>query len=391
MSHVRLRHVQKQFLKKLKHSPVIALQGPRQCGKSFLVRELLSKKLAGAAYETFDNQTHRRFATENPDTFLEQRLDHEPLIIDEAQKAPAIFDAVKLQVDQDRRPGRYILLGSTEFSKLSLIRESLTGRMTRIRLYPMNLGEVKGLPAEGPIPNVFHNKPRVTRREFLKYLERGGMPGIFGVHTATERESFIEDWVDLCVQRDIHTFPKLKLDSDSALEILHLIAKLPEPTAGAIARATRMDARRVQTYLKVFLALFVIVKLNPHPLGAGKPKFFLCDVAVAKWLGADFHRQLATALILEQMSQWSYGGAKKVIFYHYQTSRGSIVDLIVAPFDAPMQAIKVFDQEKIDKRNLLVLEALGKRGKNMKLLGVGPEYFRFKDLGIEIHPWESMA
>jgi len=68
------------------------------------------------------------------------------LVIDEAQKVPKIFDAVKYTVDQDRRPGRFVLTCSTEFSRETMIQESLTGRLSRLRLFPLTISETLELP-----------------------------------------------------------------------------------------------------------------------------------------------------------------------------------------------------------------------------------------------------
>jgi len=142
MPHDRKRHIIKLIKKKLSFSPIVTIQGPRQCGKSFFTREILQKSLKDSQYFTLDLSSERDFANSNPDTFLEGKKKFHPLIIDEAQKAPALFDAFKYQVDQNRRPGMYLLLGSTEFSGELLIKESLTGRLSRTRMYPMTMAEV---------------------------------------------------------------------------------------------------------------------------------------------------------------------------------------------------------------------------------------------------------
>ncbi|MBI4406127.1 MAG: ATP-binding protein [Deltaproteobacteria bacterium] len=90
----------------------------------------------------------------------------------------------------------FILLGSTEFSKMTLIRESLTGRMSRLRLFPLNLAEVSSLKANSSRSAIFANeKTRISRRELMRYLERGGMPGMFAIRDESERIALLEDWL----------------------------------------------------------------------------------------------------------------------------------------------------------------------------------------------------
>lgn len=136
-------------------------------------------------------------------------------MIDEAQKAPALFDALKFSVDSLRKPGRFLILGSTEFSKLSLIRESLTGRMSRVRLYSMNLAEAVGAAMNSSrARSLLNSELRVSRSQLLQHLERGGMPGVFAVRDRSERESLLRDWLDLTTERDAMLFPKIKADPD---------------------------------------------------------------------------------------------------------------------------------------------------------------------------------
>jgi predicted AAA+ superfamily ATPase len=240
MPHARERHVLPLLVKRLSFSPVVALQGARQVGKSFLVRELLKRGRPSLVYQTFDQASVRAFAASNPETFLSQYEDASPLVVDEAQKVPAIFDAVKYEVDRLRRPGCFLLLGSTEFSKMTLIRESLTGRMSRVRLFPMSVGEALGIgPNRSKSPVLAQEKPRLSRAQLVNHLKRGGMPGIFAARSDEERESLLRDWLALTAERDIMLIPKLKLDSDLCMRIFELIATLDEPSAANIAARHR--------------------------------------------------------------------------------------------------------------------------------------------------------
>lgn len=115
----RNRHACSVLLKRLRASPVVAIQGARQTGNSYLARELLTSRLPKLEYRTFDRAVDQRFAAENPEVFLRTHADAKPLIIDEALKVPEIFESVKLLIDENRAPGRFLLLGSTEFSHRS--------------------------------------------------------------------------------------------------------------------------------------------------------------------------------------------------------------------------------------------------------------------------------
>ena len=268
MPHSRYRDVLPLFINRLKLSRVVTIQGCRQSGKSFFAKRILTKELPNSHYTTFDSLSEADFAEKNPETFLHSYSKNLPLIIDEAQKVPVIFDAVKLRVDENPRPGQYVLLGSTEFNKLLKIHEALTGRMSRIRLFSLNIAEAnKKKLSNSPIENLFHEKPRFTRDVVLKHLERGGFPGIFYVHSKGAFEDLLRDWIDLTVQRDLNQFPKIKVDSFLAFEVLRSLATVEEPTSSEVARVLSRDTRVIQRILNLLETLFVVHKLLPHPLG----------------------------------------------------------------------------------------------------------------------------
>jgi predicted AAA+ superfamily ATPase len=290
MNHIRHRYLLPLLLKKLKFSPVVLIQGARQTGKSFLVRSLLPEKHKNAIYKSLDLNSTRQFAERNPDTFVRDLEPNQTLIIDEAQKVPALFDSVKAVVDEDRRPGKYILLGSTEFSKLTKIRESLTGRAAKIRLFPLTLSETKHLPlntADGSI----QSKPRVSRKDLLKYLANGGMPGIFGIRQDLEKKEALHDWIDLVAQRDALVFDKIKIEPQLIMRILAGLAKLEDSSAGALSKYLDVDLRKVKTHIEVLKTLFVIHQIEPHSLSTGKPQLFFCDVGFLDYFSASFEKK----------------------------------------------------------------------------------------------------
>ncbi len=305
MPHSRSRFALPSLKKKLRFFPVVAIQGARQTGKSFLARDLLVPEIQHAAYVSLDHLSLRQEAQLAPHTFLTAHQKNDLLIIDEAQKVPDIFDAVKHEVDQQRTPGRFLLLGSTEFSRLALIRESLTGRMGRIRLFPMTLGETVGTKAK---------HADFTRAQTMKYLSSGGMPGIFSVRDDEQKDALFQDWIDLTCLRDLQQFKSLKLDSELAYSILKLAATLEDPTRTAMSRALRVDPRKIGSHLTALCELFVLMKLNPHPSGTGKPIYLPLDTGVAAHLGAPLLRRLHIWLAIERMAYNQYFEKKRKTF-----------------------------------------------------------------------------
>lgn len=377
----------------MKFSPVIAFQGARQTGKSVLVRDIFAKSLKTATYISFDSRTTADFAEHNPDSFLSTYSDSHPLIIDEAQKAPAIFDAVKLSVDEDRRPGRYLLLGSTEFSYLTRVRESLTGRMGRIRLYPLTLAETHNLSLRHfKINSLFSDPPRITRAEFVRHLDLGGMPGLFNIRDNAERSRQWNDWLGLTCERDALQIQGVKIDPRLCFAILGQIARLEEPTAGHIAKSLLRDLRKVKTHLDVLETLFVVQKLNPYSGGTGKPIYTLLDVALANNLGASLHKRLITLIRIELDALLAYHDIAFTTLSYFRARAGGVIHFII---EGPKEIvlIKILSKESLDLREIEILKSFQVKAgdKNLYRYALGGGRFSLKKEKIEIFPWESIG
>jgi len=383
MPHQRARHVLQLLQKRLKGQSVVALQGARQTGKSFLARELLCQRMKGAVYLTFDSLVLRQSASVSPESFLIQHDDAKPLILDEAQKTPEIFDAIKKTVDEHKFPGRFLLLGSTEFSRQVLIRESLTGRLTRVRVHPFDLAETIGLE-EKKVPH-----GPAMRKILLKYTEQGGLPGICFCRDSKHREQLLEDWLGLICYRDLQQFKTLKLDGEIAYQIMKELALLPEPTLAAVSASLRLDSRKVANHLKALEELFVVTRLMPHPSGTGKAIFMLFDSGLAHYLGASLERRLHIWLMNEQISYESYFGTKRALFYYYRSSGKKMIHLIREAADKTLTAFQIINFEKLQFADSELMSAfLKKNSGNTKGYILGPSTEKTKINHINFIPWE---
>lgn len=382
MPHPRPRLLVPRLIQKLKFFPVVALQGARQTGKSFIGRQLLHGLLPGLKYVTFDQLAMRAEAQRAPQTFLIQHEGSGLLVIDEAQKVPEMFDAIKFEVDQRKTPGRFLLLGSTEFSKLTQIRESLTGRMGRVRLFPLTLAETLGLE---------ESHKQIPRKQLLQYLHAGGMPGFFAIRDEEEREALIQDWIDLTCMRDIQQFKTLKLDTELTFLILKTACVVEEPTRAAIAKELKVDPRKIETHLKALCELFVLQQLNPHPSGGGKPIYLPFDVGIARYLGAPLQRLLHIWLMNERMTKHFYSKEKRKSFYYYRSTGKRIVHWVEESIDHPVLAFQLMEDEKIKKIDAELMQAFITKnpGSQGYVLAPIPEKQQIKS--CTFLPWEDLC
>jgi predicted AAA+ superfamily ATPase len=382
MPHERPRLAVKSLLKKLKYFRVVSLQGARQTGKSFLARKLLLDELPHSKSLSFDSKSLRDQAQNTPDSFLESYREFMPLIIDEAQKAPNIFDAIKLLVDVRSKPGQYVLLGSTEFSREIQVKESLVGRLGRIRIHPMNFHEVQGL----------NEKFKINRNLFLKYLECGGLPGIAFARNAEFQKNLIGDWLAIICERDIHEFKSWKLDSDLALEILRLSSVLELPTLSQMAKKIRQTGKKIQKHVRALELLFCLHKVSPHPGCRGKPYYLPIDPAIVSYFNGDLHRKIHVTLLNEILCNWSYSKLESPQVFYYRSAARNQIDLVVGKDSDAVTAYQIFLNEDVPLSQLNIFDSLRKKVKNLdiKLYYPGPKDLK---LGAEsvAEPWERMV
>lgn len=373
MAHQRLREIETLLSKRIKLWPVLGIVGVRQCGKSTLLRDLFLAKHSGT-YQTMDSATQRERAQQAPESFTTLENKNDLLVIDEIQKVPDLFDAIKLHVDQRRRPGMYMISGSTEFSQLTGIRESLTGRVGILHLYPMTLGELHSKV----FGNYFLKKSSVAShlvslKEFDRKLQRGGMPGLCFLRDDSEFIAACQVWLETTCFRDLLQIQGKVLNGNVALEILMAIATLPEATMVAIAKKLKRDVRLIKPYLEALLAILVIHRLEPHEAGVGKAQYMLCDSGLAAYLGSDRETQLRTHILIEALAKFEYAGLGRPLIKTYRNEKTSRVPIILEwpnQNSAKNVAIALCDSESVPSYEYERLWAFAKRatGKNYRLL-----------------------
>jgi len=175
MADIYPRWQKKTIKQMMSERRVLLLSGPRQCGKTTLARELESDQ---TEYRTLDDSTLREAAEADPQGFIKRRK--KTLIIDEVQLTPSLLPAIKKAVDEETLPGQYLLTGSANIQSLPTVRESLAGRIAKIRLLPLAQGEIRRAPP-GFIQSALNQSFPVTHSQYdrdaiLEIAFKGGFP-----------------------------------------------------------------------------------------------------------------------------------------------------------------------------------------------------------------------
>ena len=246
----------------LKDTPVVMINGPRQCGKTTLVRDFAD---ASRAYYTLDDDTVLQAARNDPAGFV-RGLDR--AIIDEVQRAPDLLRAIKKSVDDDRRPGRFLLTGSADVLTLPKVSESLAGRMEVVSLYPLSRSEIRGAkPAF--LEKAFAGKlvapaEPMLGGDLVRAVLAGGYPEMLRREDKQRRHAWARDYVKAIVQRDVRDIAEIeKLSQMPRLfqVLAHHSAQLTNLTqmGGKIG----LDAKTTGKYVAILEQLFLVRRIDP--------------------------------------------------------------------------------------------------------------------------------
>lgn len=242
-------------------SPVVLVKGPRQSGKTTLVRMF---EREGRAYITLDDETVLAAAMTDPVGFT-RALD--TAIIDEVQRAPGLLRSLKKSVDEDRRPGRFLLTGSADLMTLPVVSESLAGRMESITLYPLAVSERLGtrprfLDAvfDGHLPEI---RELLIGDALVDLVLVGGYPEMVRRGTARRRGIWVRDYLDAIIQRDVRDIGEIE-KFDELRQLLRLLTH----HAGQLLNFSRLgrdaglDAKTAQRYLGLLEQLFLVRRIE---------------------------------------------------------------------------------------------------------------------------------
>jgi uncharacterized protein len=322
----------------LEDTPVILITGSRQVGKSTLVRQVSS-----APYVSFDDLAVLERAQRDPIGFVNSLP--ERVILDEIQRAPELMLPIKASVDNNRKPGRFLLTGSANVLMLPKVADSLAGRIAILNLYPLSQLELEG-GKQTFLDRLFHEKPVVSSSPTTELLERilaGGYPEALN-RKPNRREAWFEDYLNTFVQRDVRELANITGILDFARLLRLLALRTGTVLNGAdVARDAALNAMTFKRYFALLELSYLLFSLpawsfNPHKRLVKAPKIHLTDTGLAAHLmntsqstleqdrdhlGALLETFVASEL-LKQLS-WSETRGR---FYHYRVHGGGEVDLV---------------------------------------------------------------
>lgn len=285
------RAMERRVLELAKFFPVVMICGPRQVGKTTMLRKICSEIMENMNYVTFDNVMLRELAKKDPELFL-QRYEP-PLVIDEFQYVPELLSYIKLRVDQEQKNGQYFLTGSQLFNMMNGVCESLAGRVGILQLYSLSNSEIMGRENRAFTPSAsfgaYRNIPQRSVKEVFSAIYRGSMPRMI-VNPELTCEDFYSSYVKTYLERDIREIINIKNES-KFLRFLSCLALRTgqELVIAELAKEVEVDNKTISSWISVLESTGIIYLLQPYFNNAlkrlvKKPKVYFMDTGLACYL-----------------------------------------------------------------------------------------------------------
>lgn len=374
------RFIQNEVDSFLKIMPVLLIIGARQTGKTTFVEAIAKEK--NYNYITLDDELSLSNAIRDPSGWLMSL--QKPIIIDEVQRVPEIFLSIKKDVDQNRKPGRYILTGSANPLLLPKLGDSLAGRMGVVNMYPFSMGEIYQLK-EKFIENIFSEElpiqsfSKLETSQFFKRLLFGGFPPVHEFNNLEDVKRWVRSYLQTIMQRDLKDISNIE-----AIYEMPRLFKLLATRSGMLlnvadlSRSLGMINVTLTRYLYILETLFFINLLPAWFTNHGKrliksPKIHLCDTSIlANLLEIDENRFtneptilgqfLETFVFSELIKQKSWSKIKIDLFHLRDLNHE--VDFVLEKNDGTLIGIEVKATRKINNEDLRGLKYLKKIAKN---------------------------
>lgn len=368
------------LLHTLSWAPVVLLTGPRQSGKTTLCKAIQASNSLPQEYEyiSFDDQTNREFAHDDPVGFVEQLPSY--VILDEVQLVPEIYRQLKVEVDAHRVPGRFLLTGSARLSLMSELSDSLAGRMQLVELFPFSQSEIhhystaeyktdlfddgENLTVPSMITRLFENqlnihesvrRPRLVR-ELSKRIVEGGYPEPRLLPTL-DRQKWYQNYVRTITSRDVYEL--------TAVRRLDVVPRLAGIAAAHTARlfnltdlAATLDLSRntLSGYVSILQNLFMLQYVpswsnNQLKRSVKAPKLHFFDTGFAcallnldedgLWRDRKRLGQMTETFVFQELSKLASWYDSKLTIFHYRDRDRHEVDFVIAKSGSGIVAIEV--------------------------------------------------
>lgn len=376
------RELERKFLKMSEHFKAVLVTGARQVGKTTMLRHLAE---GDRTYVTLDNSAARRLAESDPVLFFQTYKP--PVLIDEIQKAPGLFEQIKIICDESEENGLFWITGSQQYNMMRAVRESLAGRIGILTLYGLSQREKAGIvPADdldlslGALIERRKLFPKNDIVEVFRHIWMGGMPAVQELD-GEMREEYFESYIGTYLMRDAAEAGGVT-DAVRFSDFLGACAALTaqQVNYATLAEGAGVSEPTAKRWLDVLQGLGIVYLLRPYENNELKrlvksPKLYFCDTALcaylSMWLSPDTLMRGAASghyfenyVVMELVKNYAYSRGRANICY-YRDAKAQEIDVFVEENDTihPLEIKKSADPDvRAVKKFSVINKAALKRG-----------------------------
>ncbi len=342
------RHLENKVMSLSKSYSAILVTGPRQSGKTTMLKNLAEKENIGREYVSLDDLTAREMAKNDPAMFMQ--LHKPPVLIDEIQFAPELFTYIKIHIDKYHNPGDFWMTGSQIFRLMQGVSESLAGRVALLHMSPLSAREIDG---RDPLPfttdfetlvSESKNIKPVSTPEIFEKLWRGSMPGIVSGNF-DDRDIYYSSYISTYIERDVRELS----GTIDALKFNRFVTSVAARSAQmlnftALAEDADIDIQTAKSWTNILETLGIIFLLHPYSNNVLKrtiktPKVYFYDTGLVcyltKWSspviaesGAMNGALLENYTVSEIMKSYQNAGLEPYLYY-YRDRDAKEIDVIM--------------------------------------------------------------
>lgn len=359
--------------------PVVVIECARQAGKSTLAGQLIADHDALAT--TLDDEDTLRVARADPRAFVDQ-MPHGTLVIDELQRAPELILAIKASIDRNRRPARFVLIGSSNLLRHSRAPDSLAGRAITVQLRPFSRGELLRhrddflghLRSGADLPGFVSG---AERADYARAIAVGGFPDVRTLSPRL-RNTWFDSYITRLLERDLRDLAP-RVDPGRLASVLRLLAanQSGEFVKARVARAAEIPETSVVGYVDLLETMFLIEKLPPWSpnltsRATSKPKIIVADPGLAlrmsrvteaqlEPLGNPFIGPALEGFVIGELRKQRTWSSEEFELFHFRDRNGLEVDIVAEFFDGRVIGIEVKSGSTVKPEHLKGLSALRDR------------------------------
>ena len=345
------RELERKFIKMSGFFKAVLVTGARQVGKTTMMKHLAEG--TGRTYVTLDNTLARDLAKRDPVLFFQTYKP--PILIDEVQKAPELFEQIKIMCDESDEKGLFWLTGSQQYKMMKKIRETLAGRLGILELYSLSQKEKSGISFDTELDFSLDalksrqlQMPKNDIQVVFQHIWEGGMPQVLGVDDEL-RSEYYNSYIETYLMRDIAEEANIT-DYVRFRKFLSACAALTSEQVNYsnLAEAADISQPTAKEWVTVLQGLGIIYLLQPYSNNALKrltktPKLYFCDTGLCAYLsmwltsatlmnGAVSGHFYENYVVMELVKNFAYAKTKANITY-YRDSNAKEIDVFIEEND----------------------------------------------------------